>query len=158
MPGERRNLRSSKDSTSSTNGGKSRSDSQTSSSKDKPPARVASAKGKASTAKKAAPSKEASKANGAPLENGANGAKDVEMADGSKNNGDEEMTVVVPAPKSSKLSADPGQDKEGDIDMNGSTSDEDNDAAEKIDPKVKTVQGQLQLKQILEYDLLTLAT
>ncbi|MCJ1447941.1 MAG: 26S proteasome non-ATPase regulatory subunit [Stictis urceolatum] len=140
MPGERRNLRSSKDSTSSTNGGKSRSDSQTSSSKDKPPARAASAKGKASTAKKAAPSKEASKANGAPLENGANGAKDVEMADGSKNNGDEEMTVVVPAPKSSKLSADPGQDKEGDIDMNGSTSDEDNDAAEKIDPKVKTVQ------------------
>ena len=77
MPGERRNLRSSKDTSSETNGEKARSNSQSSSSKDKPvPTRTTSSKGKAQPGKKDKPT-----ANGGPVENGVNGAEDVDMVD-----------------------------------------------------------------------------
>ena len=52
---------------------------------------------------------------------------------------DEEMTVVVPPPNSSKLAGEPGKDSEGDVDMNvtgAATKDE------AIDPRMKAVSGQ----------------
>ena len=142
MPGERRNLRSNKDTSSETNGEKAQSNSQSSNSKDKPvPSRSTSSKGKAVPAKK-----DKTQANGAPVENGINGAEDIDMVDdGSEKvkvngkDGDEEMTVVVPPPNSSKLAGEPGKDAEGDVAM------DDTDTASKeepIDPKVKAVAGQ----------------
>lgn len=155
MPGERRNLRSNKDSASSTNGEKARTDSQSSSSKDKPvPARSASSKNKSTaTRKTAASSKDSgndkSKANGtAPVENGVNGAEDAEMSGDDVDrgtlpkDGEDEMTVVVPPPKSSKLSAEPEKDPEGDVAMDDSGKSEDVADSEKtVDPKVQAVSG-----------------
>ncbi|KAA6411699.1 MAG: proteasome regulatory particle subunit [Lasallia pustulata] len=157
-PGERRNLRSNKEA-SSTNGETTRSDSQSSNSKDKPvPTRSTSSKGKALSSKKG-PTGAASKTmsgdkpqtNGSePTENGVNGTEDVEMTDdaaarvkasGAKE-GDDEMTVVVPPPKSSKLSGNSGQDLEGDIAMEStekSEAGEPESEPQNVDPKVKTI-------------------
>lgn len=151
MPAERRNLRSNKDtsSSSSTNGEKPRSNSQGSSSKDKPiPARAAS-KGKPQPAKKSSKdgSDEKQHPNGEPIENGVNGIGDVDMVDeapakmnGNKE-GEDEMTVVVPPPKSSKLAGD-GQDLQGDSAMEGvEKTDEQSLEKDQLDPKVKAVAG-----------------
>ena len=118
MPGERRNLRSNKDTASETNGEKAQSNSQSSNSKDKPvPSRSTSSKGKTAPAKK-----EKAQPNGAPVEHGANGTEDVDMVDDGPEkvkvngvDGDEEMTVVVPPPTISKLAGEPSKDIEGDI-------------------------------------------
>lgn len=85
------------------------------------------------------------------MENGINGTKDVEMKDdvpasikGGKakkmKEGDEEMTVVVPPSKASKLSAPPVKDTEGDVPMDGFEDENVEDAgALKVDPVAKAV-------------------
>lgn len=88
-----------------------------------------------------------------PVESGVNGTKDVEMKDdaplkGGKGKkvkeGDEEMTVVVPPSKGSKLSAPPPKDTDRDVVMDGSLEGADgDDLAVKVDPVVKTVAGTL---------------
>lgn len=85
-----------------------------------------------------------------PVENGVNGTKDVEMKDdapakggkGKKNKeSEEEMTVVVPPSKGSKLSAPPPGYNEQDVIMgDAEKSGEDSDES-KIDPVVKAVSG-----------------
>ena len=159
MPGERRNLRSSKETSSSTNGEEPRSNSQSASSnKDKPvPTRATSSKGKTLPTKKTS-GKEASEdkpqTNGTePVGNGINGAEDVDMVDdgpekvkvGTSNEGEDEMTVVVPPPKSSKLSGEPGKDDEGDVAM-GNT-DKSDVVSPELDPKAKAVAGK-RLRQL----------
>jgi 26S proteasome regulatory subunit N3 len=150
MP-ERRNLRSSKDSTSSE---KSRADSSKSSSKDKPvPSRSTSSKAKPTTTKRGSKdlSNDKPKINGAaPQENGIKASEDVEMAnDGSDKKrslkeGDDEMTVIVPPPKSSKTSAEPEKDREGDVAMDEEEEESAANSTEpKVDPKVKTIAGML---------------
>ena len=102
MPGERRTLRSNKEN----------------------PPRTTSSKGKTASNKKGGINGSAKEevgdkpqANGTePVENGVNGTDDVEMGDdrseqvriGHTEDGDEEMTVVVPPPKSSKLNGKTG--------------------------------------------------
>ncbi|KAI9881220.1 MAG: 26S proteasome non-ATPase regulatory subunit [Pleopsidium flavum] len=161
MPGERRSLRSNKsESSSSTNGEKARSDSQSSSSnKDKPaPTRTSSAKGKAPPAKKGSATSVAKDMSGNkphtngtdPVENGVNGTDDVEMGDYASNSvdkpraakdkdGDEEMTVVVPPLKGSKLAGETGKDDEGDVAMEGIEKADAEKPEEKIDPAAKAV-------------------
>lgn len=57
--------------------------------------------------------------------------------------GDEEMTVVVPPSKGSKLSAPPPKDTDGDVAMDGNEGAEGEDAgAVKIDPVAKAVAGE----------------
>ena len=147
MPGERRNLRSNKDTSSETNGEKAQSNSQSSNSKDKPvPSRSTSSKAKTVPAKK-----DKAQSNGAPVEHGVNGTEDIDMVDDGPEkvkvngvDGDEEMTVVVPPPNSSKLAGEPSKDAEGDVTM------DDTDAAERevpIDPKVKAVAGEYIAKE-----------
>jgi len=150
MPGERRNLRSNKESSSSTNGEKARSNSQSSSSKDKPvPTRTSSSKNKALPSKKAS-AKEANgdqpQTNGAErIENGVNGTEDIDMVDDGPEkvkigkDGEDEMTVVVPPPNSSKLSGEHGKDDEGDVAMENTETAE--TAGADIDPRVKAVAG-----------------
>ena len=158
MPGERRNLRSNKEMSSQTNGEKARSDSQSSSSKDKPvPTRATSSKGKAvppkksvtASAKDSNEDKPQTNGNG-PIENGVNGADDVEMADDGAERvkvrtgkeGEDEMVLVVPPPKSSKLSGDPGKDTEGDVVMdNPEHAEAGQPEVEEVDPRVKAVSG-----------------
>ena len=154
MPGEGRSLRSGKDTSSSTNGEKARSNSQSSSSKDKPvPTRAASSKTKAAGPGRKESKKEQDKPqlNGEPIENGVNGTDDVDMVDdgpekvkvGTGKDGEDEMTVVVPPPKSSKLAGDPGKDAEGDIAMdNTETTEMENQKPAEEDPRVKAVAGQ----------------
>ena len=159
MPGERRNLRSNKETSSQTNGEKARSDSQSSSSKDKPvPTRATSSKGKAIPPKKTTttsakdPNEDKPQINGnGPTENGVNGTEDVEMADegaervkvGTGKEGEDEMVVVVPPPKSSKLFGEPGKDDGGDVAMENTEHAETSEPeAEKVDPKIKAVSGQ----------------
>lgn len=141
MPGERRTLRSSKDTSSSTNGEKARSNSQSSNTKDKPvPTRTTSSKGKTPAGKADKPH-----ANGGPVENGVNGTEDIDMVDDGPekvHNGEEEMTVVVPPSKSSKLAGEPGKDAEGDVPMDGAEKSAVAPTEEPIDPKVKAVTGQ----------------
>ncbi|KAL8840223.1 MAG: hypothetical protein Q9170_001430 [Blastenia crenularia] len=153
MPSERRNLRSNKETSSSTNGEKARSNSQSSSAKDKPvPTRSTSSRSKATASKKAtAYGKEGagnkSHTNGPePIENGVNGTEDVDMADEGheqvKANGDadEEMIVVVPPPKSSALSDEHGKDSQGDTAMDNQEQQEPgSDEADKVDPKAKAM-------------------
>ena len=102
MPGERRILRSNKEN----------------------PPRTTSSKGKTAPNKKGGVNGSANEEvndkpqpNGAePVKNGVNGTDDVEMGDdeseqvriGNTKDGDEEMTVVVPPPKSSKLNGKTG--------------------------------------------------
>lgn len=88
-----------------------------------------------------------------PVENGINGTKDVEMKDdapaplkggkGKKTKeGEEEMTVVVPPSKGSKLSAPPLKDTDGDVVMDGPEGVNGEDAgAVHIDPVAKAVAG-----------------
>lgn len=58
--------------------------------------------------------------------------------------GDDEMTVVVPPPKGSKLSGEPGKDEEGDVTMdNAEAAEAAGPDADRVDPKVKAVAGQL---------------
>lgn len=88
-----------------------------------------------------------------PVENGINGTKDIEMKDdapaplkggkGKKvNEKEEEMTVVVPPSKGSKLSAPPPKDTEGDVAMDGADELNGEDAgAVKIDPVAKAISG-----------------
>jgi 26S proteasome regulatory subunit N3 len=88
-----------------------------------------------------------------PVENGINGTKDIEMKDdapaplkggkGKKvNEKEEEMTVVVPPSKGSKLSAPPPKDTEGDVAMDGAEELNAEDAgAVKIDPVAKAISG-----------------
>jgi len=157
MAGEKRNLRSNKE--TSTNGERARSGSQSSSSnKDKPvPTRTTSSRGKALPPKKGSgntAAKEGSadkpQTNGTePVENGVNGIEDVEMGDdgaeqvkvGTTKDGEDEMTVVVPPPKSSKLNGEPGMDAEGDVAMENSEKVSDNANAPTIDPRVKAITG-----------------
>lgn len=86
-------------------------------------------------------------------ENGINGTKDVEMKDdapapmkGGKGKklkeGEEEMTVVVPPSKGSKLAVSPPKGSDGDVVMEGAEEDKGVDAgAVKIDPVAKAVAG-----------------
>jgi len=88
-----------------------------------------------------------------PVENGINGTKNIEMKDdapapmkGGKGKkmkeGEEEMTVVLPPSKASKLSAPPVKDTEGDVAMDGFEDDLVEDAgAVKVDPVAKAVSG-----------------
>ncbi|RQM07619.1 hypothetical protein DH86_00002093 [Scytalidium sp. 3C] len=80
--------------------------------------------------------------------NGINGTKDVEMNDDSPaplkggkgkkaKDGEEEMTVVVPPAKGSKLAVSPPKDTEGDIPMDGPLENAEGVAVE--DPAIKTV-------------------
>lgn len=55
--------------------------------------------------------------------------------------GDEEMTVVVPAPKGSKLSSPPQKDNDGDVEMDVSGPTAEDEGAVKIDPVAQTVSG-----------------
>ncbi|EKD16163.1 uncharacterized protein L3040_009602 [Drepanopeziza brunnea f. sp. 'multigermtubi'] len=84
------------------------------------------------------------------LENGITGSKDVEMTDdapaalkGGKGKkvkeGEEEMTVVVPPSKGSKLSAPPPKDTDGDVAMDETDELEGEDLAVKVDPVTKAV-------------------
>ncbi|CAG8972119.1 hypothetical protein HYALB_00008124 [Hymenoscyphus albidus] len=86
-----------------------------------------------------------------PVENGINGTKDVEMKDDAPNplkggkgkklkEGEEEMTVVVPPSKGSKLSAPPQKDTDGDVAMDGEAAGED-DGAVKVDPVTQAISG-----------------
>ena len=84
-----------------------------------------------------------------PVENGINGTEDIDMVDdgpekvkvGTNNDGEDEMTVVVPPPKSSKLSGEPGKDEEGDVAMeNAEKSDS---VIPELDPKAKAVAGKI---------------
>jgi 26S proteasome regulatory subunit N3 len=88
-----------------------------------------------------------------PVENGINGTEDIEMKDDAPNplkggkakktkEGEEEMTVVVPPSKGSKLSAPPPKDNEGDVAMDGfeETNGEDA-AAPKVDPIAQAISG-----------------
>ena len=82
------------------------------------------------------------------MENGINGTEDVDMVDdgpekvkiGTNKEGEDEMTVVVPPPKSSKLSGQPNKDDEGDIAMEN--TDKSDSVSSNIDPKVKAVAGE----------------
>lgn len=80
-----------------------------------------------------------------PIENGINGTEDVDMVDdgpekvkiGTNKEGEDEMTVVVPPPKSSKLSGEPSKDEEGDIAMEN--TDKSDSISAELDPKAKAV-------------------
>lgn len=165
MPGERRTLRSNKsDSSPSANGEKPRSNSQSSSSnKDKPaPTRSTSSKGKTAPGKNGSTSLaqdmngDKPRLNGTdPVENGVNGAEDVEMDEEDADStapskrsrdkeGDEEMTVVVPPAKGQKLSGNPDPDKQGDVTMEGvESTDSKQTTEETVDPRTKAITGEL---------------
>lgn len=55
--------------------------------------------------------------------------------------GEEEMTVVVPPSKGSKLSAPPSKDTDGDVVMDGPADVDGEEGEEKIDPVAKAVAG-----------------
>lgn len=91
-----------------------------------------------------------------PVENGINGTKDIEMKDDAppaplkggkgkkvkEGSSEEEMTVVVPPSKASKLSTSPPKDHDGDVAMDGPAETVKEDPlAVKIDPVAKTVSG-----------------
>ena len=150
------------DTSSSANGEKARSNSQTSgSNKDK----SASGRGAANKAKSAATKKSTNNAsnsgmgdrdqphaNGSDLkENGVNGSEDIEMGEDSAGaptssfnvskdrQGDEKMTVVVPPSKGSRL---PGsQGKDGDVAMHGAEDEDSHKSEAEVDPRAKAVQG-----------------
>ena len=155
MPGERRTLRSNKDTASSTDSEKARSDAQnTSSKKDQPvPARATSTKAKGALGKKGTNntsqdmSGDKPKTNGVePTENGVNGVEDVEMSDektpvpktGSGKDGEDEMTVVVPPSKGSKLILERSEDADGDVAIDPTPETAENIEA---DPATKAIAG-----------------
>lgn len=175
MPVERRSLRSNSksDTSSSANGEKARSNSQSSTSnKDKtaPTTRSAANKAKSAPAKKGAAGRSASNSNNTvggdqphanssePVENGVNGVEDVEMEEDTaggptssiqtnKDRHGDEMTVVVPPSKGSRLSGqlaqDAKKDQEGDVSMEGTEEKEAKETEPESDPRAKTVQGEL---------------
>lgn len=59
--------------------------------------------------------------------------------------GDEEMTVVVPPPNSSKLSAEPEKDKDKDTEMDDAEGAEGSEEA--VDPKAKAIAGKFVLQR-----------
>jgi hypothetical protein len=162
MPTERRNLRSNKpDASSPTDGDKPRSNSSGSSNKKdrlshtraaSSRSKSISKKGVTSLGKEMSGDKE--KINGGgPAENGVNGTDDVEMTEESskpgqnvkpgKDEGDEEMTVVVPPSKVSKSIGSSGQEKDADVAMNGTPGADDAiPEAPEEDPKEKAVTGE----------------
>ncbi|CAG8936209.1 unnamed protein product [Penicillium salamii] len=161
MPAERRSLRSNNksDTSSSANGEKGRSDSQSSGAKDKAPTtRAAANKAKSTQPKKDAKGAsngemgedDKSHTNGSKSTgNGVNGSEDVEMGEdtagaptssfnASKNRkGDEKMTVVVPPTKGSRSS---GKDKEEDVTMEGAEDGEAENTEPEVDPRTKAIQ------------------
>lgn len=152
MPAEKRTLRSNR-SDASADGEKPRSNSQSSSSnKDKAaPTRSAASRGKAAPARKpASGSKKATPEGSDAVENGVNGPEDVQMSEehlnGSvspkqrdDNDGDEEMTVVVPPSKASRLSGEPEKSRsESKMDTD---QDEDVQQDEVVDPAEKAKSG-----------------
>ena len=171
MPAERRSLRSNKSETSSSaNGEKPRSDSQSSSNKkDRPThSRSASSRSKSISNKKGATnlakdmSGDKPHVNGTdPIENGINGTEDTEMGDdpsqgngkpkpAKDKDGDEEMTVVVPPSKGTKVADTPSKDKEGDVAMNGTPEAESTETAEPaVDPKAKAIAGEYAFPRLL---------
>ena len=58
---------------------------------------------------------------------------------GTNKEGEDEMTVVVPPPKGSKLSGEPSKDDEGDIAMEN--IDKPSSVSPELDPKAKAVAG-----------------
>ncbi len=164
MPGEKRSLRSNKSESSSANGEKARSNSQSSTSnKDKPvPTRSTSAKSKSLPAKKESANSVAKDSsndkphtNGTePIENGVTRTDDLEMGDDHTNSvdkskvakdkdGDEEMTVVVPPPKGSKLTGEAGKGGEIDHAMDDVVKTDAEISDADLDPGAKAVSGVL---------------
>ncbi|BCS22948.1 proteasome regulatory particle lid subunit RPN3 [Aspergillus puulaauensis] len=140
MPAERRSLRSNNksDTSSSANGEKTRSGSQSSSSnKDKAaPTRAAANKAKSTKAASSntgsdsgmGEQRDQAQTNGADsTKNGMNGSEDVEM----------EEDTAVPPTKGSRVSGDKGQDQEGDIAVEGTEGEE---PVSEIDPRTKAIQ------------------
>jgi 26S proteasome regulatory subunit N3 len=89
-----------------------------------------------------------------PVENGINGTKDVEMKEDTPSSmkggkgkktkeSDEEMTVVVPPSKGSKLSAPQPIDANNDVAMGESEKPADAKTEEEVDPVAKTISGML---------------
>lgn len=88
-----------------------------------------------------------------PVENGINGTKDVEMKEDTPSSmkggkgkkikdGDEEMTVVVPPSKGSKLSAPLPSDNDSDVVMDESEKSVDVTPVElEVDPVEKAISG-----------------
>ncbi|KAJ5967354.1 hypothetical protein N7501_003602 [Penicillium viridicatum] len=160
MPAERRSLRSNNksDTSSSANGEKANSNSQSSGAKDKAPTtRAAANKAKSAPTKKDAKGasngsmKEDDKShtNGSKsTENGVNGSEDVEMGEdtagaptSSSNTSkdrksNEKMTVVVPPTKGSRSS---GKDKE-DVTMEGAEDGDVENTEPEVDPTTKAIQ------------------
>ncbi|KAJ5857563.1 hypothetical protein N7455_008457 [Penicillium solitum] len=160
MPAERRSLRSNNksDTSSSANGEKANSNSQSSGAKDKAPTTRASAnKAKSAPTKKDAKGAsngsmkedDQSHTNGSKsTENGVNGSEDVEMGEdtagaptSSSNTSkdrksNEKMTVVVPPTKGSRSS---GKDKE-DVTMEGVEDGDVQNTEPEVDPATKAIQ------------------
>lgn len=113
------------------------------------PTRTASSKSNALPSKKTSAKEsnvDQTQINGAePIENGVNGTEDIDMVDDGPEkvkigkDGEDEMTVVVPPPNSSKLSGEPGKDDEGDVAMENTETAEISLA--EIDPKTKAIAG-----------------
>ncbi|KAJ5592933.1 Winged helix-turn-helix transcription repressor DNA-binding [Penicillium hordei] len=160
MPAERRSLRSNNksDTSSSANGEKANSNSQSSGAKDKAPTtRAAANKAKSAPTKKDAKGAsngsmgedDQSHTNGSkPTKNGVNGSEDVEMGEdtagaptSSSNTSkdrksNEKMTVVVPPTKGSRSS---GKDKE-DVTMEGAEDGDVENTEPEVDPTTKAIQ------------------
>ncbi|CAI7606170.1 unnamed protein product [Penicillium discolor] len=160
MPAERRSLRSNNksDTSSSANGEKANSNSQSSGAKDKAPTtRAAANKAKSAPTKKDAKGAsngsmkedDQSHTNGSKsTENGVNGSEDVEMGEdtagaptSSSNTSkdrksNEKMTVVVPPTKGSRSS---GKDKE-DVTMEGVEDGDVENTEPEVDPATKAIQ------------------
>ncbi|KAJ5372198.1 hypothetical protein N7517_004204 [Penicillium concentricum] len=161
MPAERRSLRSNNksDTSSSANGEKANSNSQSSGAKDKTPTtRAAANKAKSASTKKDAKGAsndnmgedDQSHTNGSKsTENGVNGSEDVEMGEDtagaptSSSNAskdrksNEKMTVVVPPTKGSRSS---GKDKEEDVTMEGVEDGDVENTEPEVDPTTKAIQ------------------
>ncbi|KAI9758251.1 MAG: hypothetical protein M4579_003110 [Chaenotheca gracillima] len=155
---DKRSLRSNKPDGS--NGDANGSSQPDSNGQDRPaPARAPSSKTKTVASKKGTSNDDAqdtgdqSQRTNGVQSNGTNGStEDVEMGEGEDNkpngkgkgkdaDGDEEMTVVVPPSKGSKLSANGKQDKEGDVAMDEPEKSEDaTEEEEEVDPVVKAIQ------------------
>lgn len=160
MP-ERRALRSNKadNTASSTNGDTVKSNSQNSTSnKDKPqPARSTSSRLKSFSNKKSLNST-SENTNGdqphingsSPVENGIDSVDESELDNqpstsavpkqlGKDKDGDEEMTVVVPPSKASKVSGGSGSDEDIDTAMGGTEASESKVPDDAVDPETKAV-------------------
>ncbi|KAJ5780948.1 hypothetical protein N7457_006108 [Penicillium paradoxum] len=160
MPAERRSLRSNNksDTSSSANGEKANSNSQSSGATDKAPTtRAAANKAKSAPTKKDA--KGASNGNMAEddqshtngsksTENGVNGSEDVEMGEdtagaptsssnASKGRKNDKMTVVVPPTKGSRSS---GKGKGEDVTMEGAEDGDAETTEAEVDPTTKAIQ------------------